>query len=435
MPSLFSKALNGVSVKHCKNTAGSAAVRMPVPEKVVIPMLQHMGAPCEPLVKVKDTVTVGQLLGDSDAFLSAPIHSSVSGTVTAIDEFITAGGDKCKSITITTDGQQTVCPDVAPPVVNSREDLIKAARNCGLVGLGGAGFPTHIKLNPKNLSEVDTLVVNGAECEPFITCDMRLMLDRAESIVGGIKTVMKYLDLKTCVIGIESNKPEAIEAMTRAVEGLEEVSVLTMKSSYPKGAEKVIIYEATGRVVEEGKLPADAGVIAMNVATISKLYDYLQTGMPLVEKMLTIDGGSIAEPKNIIAPIGTLIKDMVAFCGGYKSEPRKLLMGGPMMGICVMSDDFPLLKNNNAILAFDEAQCRTVKETACIRCGRCLRACPFDLAPAAMDKAYHMGNVDKLRELKVNLCMECGSCSYVCPAHRELAMYNKLGKRLLREAK
>ena len=173
----------------------------------------------------------------------------------------------------------------------------------------------------------------------------------------------------------------------------------------------------------------------MNVATISKLYDYLQTGMPLVEKMLTIDGGSIAEPKNIIAPIGTLIKDMVAFCGGYKSEPRKLLMGGPMMGICVMSDDFPLLKNNNAILAFDEAQCRTVKETACIRCGRCLRACPFDLAPAAMDKAYHMGNVDKLRELKVNLCMECGSCSYVCPAHRELAMYNKLGKRLLREAK
>lgn len=173
----------------------------------------------------------------------------------------------------------------------------------------------------------------------------------------------------------------------------------------------------------------------MNVATISKLADYLKTGMPLVEKMLTVDGGAVAEPKNIIAPIGTAIKDMIAFCGGYKSEPKKLLMGGPMMGISVYSDDFPLLKNNNAILAFDEAQCRPVKESACIRCGRCLRACPFDLAPAAMDKAYHMGNVDKLRELKVNLCMECGCCSYVCPAHRELAMYNKLGKRLLREAK
>ncbi|MCI8908929.1 MAG: electron transport complex subunit RsxC [Angelakisella sp.] len=435
MPSLFSKALNGVSVKHCKNTANSAAVRMPVPDKVVIPMIQHMGAPCEPLVKVKDTVTVGQLLGDTDAFLSAPIHSSVSGTVTAIEEFITPGGDKCKSVVITTDKLQTPCPDLAPPVVNSREDLIKAVRACGLVGLGGAGFPTHIKLNPKNLADVDTLVINGAECEPFITCDMRLMLERTASIVDGIKVVMKYLELTACVIGIESNKPEAIAAMTEAVSGMENVRVLTMKALYPRGAEKVIIYEATGRVVEEGKLPADAGVIAMNVATISKLADYLKTGMPLVEKMLTVDGGAVAEPKNIIAPIGTAIKDMIAFCGGYKSEPKKLLMGGPMMGISVYSDDFPLLKNNNAILAFDEAQCRPVKESACIRCGRCLRACPFDLAPAAMDKAYHMGNVDKLRELKVNLCMECGCCSYVCPAHRELAMYNKLGKRLLREAK
>lgn len=435
MPSLFSKALNGVSVKHCKNTASSAAVRMPVPDKVVIPMIQHMGAPCEPLVKVNDTVTVGQLIGDSNAFLSAPIHSSVSGTVTAIEDFITAGGDKCKAVVITTDKLQTVCPDLAPPAVNSQKDLVAAARACGLVGLGGAGFPTHIKLNPKNLADVDTLVINGAECEPFITCDMRLMLDKTDSIVGGIRLVMKHLGLKTCVIGIEGNKPEAIEAMTKAVAGLENVSVLTMKACYPKGAEKVIIYETTGRVVEEGKLPADAGVIAMNVATISKLYDYVQTGMPLVEKMLTIDGGAVAEPKNIIAPIGTPIKDMLAFCGGCKTEPRKLLMGGPMMGICVTSDEFPLLKNNNAILAFDEEQCRPVKETACIRCGRCLRACPFDLAPAAMDKAYHMGNVDKLRELKVNLCMECGCCSYVCPAHRELAMYNKLGKRLLREAK
>ena len=435
MPSLFSKALNGVSVKHCKNTAGSAAVRMPVPDKVVIPMSQHMGAPCDPLVKVKDTVTVGQLIGDSNAFLSAPIHSSVSGTVTAIEDFTTSNGGKCKSVVITTDKLQTVCPDVAPPVVNSREDFLKAVRNCGLVGLGGAGFPTHIKLNPKNLDQVDTLVVNGAECEPYITCDMQLMLERTDSIMSGIQTVMKYLDIKTAVIGIEDNKPEAIAKMTEAASKLEGVSVLTMKSSYPKGAEKVIIYEATGRVVGEGQLPADVGVIAMNVATLSKLDDYMKTGMPLVEKMLTVDGGAVAEPKNVIAPIGTQIKDLIEFCGGYKAEAKKLLMGGPMMGICVYSDEYPILKNNNAILAFDEAQSEPVKETACIRCGRCLRACPFDLAPAAMDKAYHAGNVEALKALKVNLCMECGSCSYVCPAHRELAMYNKLGKALLREAK
>ena len=435
MPSLFSKALNGVSVKHCKNTAESAAVRMPVPDKVVIPMIQHMGAPCEPLVKVKDTVTVGQLIGDSNEFLSAPIHSSVSGTVTAIEDFVTSGGEKCKGVVIATDKLQTVSPDVVPPVVNSREDFLKAVRSCGLVGLGGAGFPTHIKLNPKNLDQVDTLVVNGAECEPYITCDMRLMLERTDSIMGGIQAVMKYLDIKTAVIGIEDNKPEAIAKMTEAASKLEGVSVLTMKSKYPKGAEKVIIYEATGRVVGEGQLPADVGVIAMNVATLSKLDEYLKTGMPLVEKMLTVDGGAVAEPKNVIAPIGTPIKDLMDFCGGYKSEPHKLLMGGPMMGICVYSDEYPILKNNNAILAFDEEQSKPVKETACIRCGRCLRACPFDLAPAAMDRAYHLGDVDSLRSLKVNLCMECGCCSYVCPAHRELAMYNKLGKRMLREAK
>ena len=435
MPSLFSKALNGVSVKHCKNTAESAAVRMPVPDKVVIPMIQHMGAPCEPLVKVKDTVTVGQLIGDSNEFLSAPVHSSVSGTVTAIEDFVTSGGEKCKSVVIATDKLQTVSPDVVPPVVNSREDFLKAVRSCGLVGLGGAGFPTHIKLNPKNLDQVDTLVVNGAECEPYITCDMRLMLERTDSIMGGIQAVMKYLDIKTAVIGIEDNKPEAIAKMTEAASKLEGVSVLTMKSKYPKGAEKVIIYEATGRVVGEGQLPADVGVIAMNVATLSKLDEYLKTGMPLVEKMLTVDGGAVAEPKNVIAPIGTPIKDLMDFCGGYKSEPHKLLMGGPMMGICVYSDEYPVLKNNNAILAFDEEQSKPVKETACIRCGRCLRACPFDLAPAAMDRAYHLGDVDSLRSLKVTLCMECGCCSYVCPAHRELAMYNKLGKRMLREAK
>ncbi len=408
---------------------------MPVPDKVVIPMIQHMGAPCEPLVKVKDTVTVGQLIGDSNEFLSAPIHSSVSGTVTAIEDFVTSGGEKCKSVVIATDKLQTVSPDVVPPVVNSREDFLKAVRSCGLVGLGGAGFPTHIKLNPKNLDQVDTLVVNGAECEPYITCDMRLMLERTDSIMGGIQAVMKYLDIKTAVIGIEDNKPEAIAKMTEAASKLEGVSVLTMKSKYPKGAEKVIIYEATGRVVGEGQLPADVGVIAMNVATLSKLDEYLKTGMPLVEKMLTVDGGAVAEPKNVIAPIGTPIKDLMDFCGGYKSEPHKLLMGGPMMGICVYSDEYPVLKNNNAILAFDEEQSKPVKETACIRCGRCLRACPFDLAPAAMDRAYHLGDVDSLRSLKVNLCMECGCCSYVCPAHRELAMYNKLGKRMLREAK
>ena len=433
MPSLFSKALNGVSVKHCKNTAGSAAVRMPVPDKVVIPMLQHMGAPCEPLVKVKDTVTVGQLIGDSGEFMSAPVHSSVSGTVAAIEDFVTAGGQKCKSVVIATDKLQTPCPDLAAPAVSTKEEFLAAVRSCGLVGLGGAGFPTHIKLNPKD--PVDTLVVNGAECEPYLTCDDRLMLERTDSILGGIAAVMKYLDIKKAVIAVEDNKPEAIAKLTAAAASMEGVSVLSMKSRYPKGAEKVIIFEATGRVVGEGQLPANVGVIAMNVATLAKLDEYLKTGMPLVEKTLTVDGSAIAEPKNVIAPIGTPIKDIVDFCGGYKSEAGKIIMGGPMMGVCVYTDEYPVLKNNNAVIAFNEAEAKPVKETACIRCGRCLRACPFDLAPAAIDRAYHLGDVDALKSLKVNLCMECGSCAYVCPAHRELVMYNKLGKAMLRNAK
>ncbi|MEG1943438.1 MAG: RnfABCDGE type electron transport complex subunit C, partial [Angelakisella sp.] len=310
-----------------------------------------------------------------------------------------------------------------------------AARECGLVGLGGAGFPTHIKFNPKNLSEVDTLVVNGAECEPYITCDMRLMLEDTQGLLDGISAVKKYMEIGTVIIAIEENKPEAIAKLTEACKGMDGVTVKALKAKYPQGAEKVLIYECTGRVVGEGKLPADVGAIVSNVATLAKLADYLKTGMPLVEKMLTVDGSAIAEPKNIIAPIGTSIADMIAFCGGYRCDAKKILMGGPMMGISVPSDEYPLLKNNNAILAFDEKDAEQAPESACIKCGACLRACPFNLAPASIDKAYHAGNTDALKKLKVNLCMECGCCSYVCPAKRDLVMSNKLGKQLLREQK
>ncbi|MEA5011641.1 MAG: electron transport complex subunit RsxC [Angelakisella sp.] len=429
------KALPGVKVKHYKNTANLQPVRMPVPDKVSIPMIQHMGAPCDLLVKVGDTVTVGQLIGDSNAFLSSPIYSSVSGSVTAIDDFVTAMGAKCKAVVITTDKLQTVCPDIAPPVVESHADLVQAVRKCGLVGLGGAGFPTHIKLNPKNIDQVDTLVINGAECEPYITCDMRLMLDNTDQLLEGISVVKKFMNIANVIIGIEDNKPECIKKLTDAVASMEGFSVKTLKSKYPQGAEKVLIYETTGRVVKEGTLPADAGVVVMNVATAAKLADYLHTGMPLVEKVLTVDGSAVNEPKNVIALIGTYIKDVIDFCGGYKEEPKKILMGGPMMGIVVPSDDFSIVKNNNAILAFGEKESRQEFETACIRCGRCLRACPFGLAPAKLDKAYRNGDVDALQALKVNLCMECGCCSYVCPAKRYLVMSNKLGKILLREVK
>ncbi|MEG0853623.1 MAG: electron transport complex subunit RsxC [Angelakisella sp.] len=433
--SLFSKSLHGVKVKHHKNTAASQSVKMPVPDKVVIPMIQHMGSACQPLVKVNDLVTVGQKIGDGEGFLTSPIHASVSGKVVELKDFITASGAKCQAVVIEADKEQTLCPELTVPTVNNLQELVAAVRECGLVGLGGAGFPTHIKLNPKNLSEVDALVVNGAECEPYITCDMRLMLEDTQGLLDGISAVKKHMGLSTVVIGIEENKPEAIAKLTAAVASMEGVSVKTLKAKYPQGAEKVLVYECTGRVIQEGKLPADAGVVVSNVATLAKLANYLKTGMPLVEKMLTVDGSAVAEPKNIVAPIGTSIADIMTFCGGYKTEPKKILMGGPMMGITVPGDDFPLLKNNNAILAFDEKDAALEPETACIRCGKCFYVCPFNLAPASLDKAYRTGDVDALRKLKVNLCMECGCCSYVCPAKRDLVMSNKLGKQLLREQK
>lgn len=428
------RALQSVKVKHSKHTANLQPVRIPVPEKVIIPMLQHMGAPCEPVVKVNDAVTVGQLIGDSDQFLSSPIHSSVSGTVSAINDFVTAMGIKCKAVVITTDGQQTPCPHLAPPQVKNHADLVAAVRNCGLVGLGGAGFPTHIKLNPKNLDRVDTLVINGAECEPYITSDMRLMLDHTDSLLSGITVLKKYLGVPQVVIGIEENKPEAIQKLTQATASMTGVAVKTLKARYPQGAEKVLIYETTGRIVEEGKLPADTGVLVLNVTTCAKIDHYLKTGMPLVEKTITVDGSAIATPKNVIAPLGTLFSDIIAFCGGYKAPVKKILMGGPMMGVAVPSDQFPLLKNNNALLAFNEEEGKVEQETACIRCGRCVRACPLDLTPVALDKAYRARNVEALRQYKVNLCMECGCCSYVCPAKRYLVMSNRLGKKLLRES-
>ena len=433
MGKLFHRSLNGVHVEHHKNTAEMKAVRMPVPAKVILPMIQHMGGESAVLVKVGEEVKVGQKIGEGQGFLCANVYSSVSGKVKAIIDYITPMGAKCKAVEIETDGLQTVSETVAKPQINSQEDLIEAAKNCGLVGLGGAGFPTHIKLNPKNLDAVDTLIVNGAECEPYITCDTRLMIDNSDLLIEGIKLVMKHLRLKEAVIGIEDNKPEAIAHLTEKLSGESNITVKALKSKYPQGGEKVLAYECTGRVIKEGALPADSGVIINNVTTLAKLAEFANTGMPLVEKTLTVDGSAIKNPQNVIVPIGTRVSDVVEFCGGYVDTPKKILMGGPMMGLALPNDEYMVIKNTNAILAFLPKDSEIFDETACIRCGRCMRACPIDLAPAELDRAYHSQNIDALKALKVNLCMECGCCSYVCPARRNLAMYNKLGKQLLRQ--
>lgn len=435
MSKLFSKSLNGVKVPHSKNTAEMETVKMPVPDKVVIPMKQHMGRECTPTVKLTDLVKVGQIIGDTDAFIGAPIHSSVSGKVTKIDEIIGTDGNPIKAVEITTDKLQEIDESVKVPEVTDLQSFAAAIRASGLVGLGGAGFPTHVKLMPKNLDEVTTLLVNGAECEPYITADNRAMLEDTDDIVEGIKLVKKYMNLSTVIIGIEDNKPQAIAKLQAAVADIEGASVKALKAQYPQGGEKVLIYECTGKIVPEGKLPSDVGCVVMNVSSIAFVAKYMRTGMPLITKRLTVDGDAIAEPKNVEVAIGTSFGDVIDFCGGFKTEPKKIIMGGPMMGFAVPTINYPVLKNNNAILAFSAAKTAEAEkpETPCIRCARCVNACPFSLMPAAIEKAYKAGNVDALKALKVNLCMECGCCAYVCPAKRNLVSVNRLAKKMIVE--
>ena len=433
----MAKHLNSVHVSHEKHTADCQTEIMPVPESVCISMSQHIGAPCKPLVKKGDYVKLGQPIGDTDAFVSAPIHPSVSGTVKEISTLPSVMGGEDQVIIIETDGKQEVWEEIKPPVINDMKDFIAAIRASGIVGLGGASFPTHIKLNPKNLDEVDTLIVNGAECEPFITSDHRLMLENTSFIIDGALAIMKYLDLKTCYIGVEDNKMNAIEKIREEIRnrGCEDkMQVKVLRSSYPQGAERVLVYECTGKTLNAGVLPAELGVVLSNITTIAFIGQHLKTGRPLTSKRITVDGNAVAEPKNIIVPIGARIADVIQACGGYKAEPKKILMGGPMMGRSIFSDKFPIVKNNNAILVFDGKQAMIPEETGCIKCGMCTRACPFNLMPVLLSDAYEARDAERLANLRVMQCMECGSCSYVCPARRPLGFTNKMAKGFLKEA-
>lgn len=421
------RKLNGIKLDHRKNTENSATVNFPLPKRVKIPMSMNMGAPCQPLVKVGDEVKVGQKIGDTDAPFSVPVHSGVSGKVAAISEYRAVSGAVCKAVEIETDGLQTISEEVKPPVFTDKDSFIKAVRESGSCGLGGAGFPTHIKLNPK--AAVDTLVINAAECEPYITADYREMMEKPDDVLGGIELVKTQLGIKSCKLAVEANKPEAIKLFEQMTEKDDSTEIVTLPSSYPQGAEKVIIYNTTGRIVQEGMLPADTGVIVMNVSTAAFLYRYSKTGMPLIEKRLTVDGNAVREPKNVRAPIGTPIREILEFCGTDIENMIKLIAGGPMMGMSVPDPDMPIVKTSNALLAFTSYDER--KTSACIRCGRCVRVCPLGLMPAEIDRAYRIKNIDELKQLKVMLCMNCGSCTYVCPANRKLAETNQLAKALI----
>ncbi len=431
MSKFLKRSAQGAGVPHEKRTSSLETVAMPLPSKIVLSMGQHIGAPASPAVAKGDQVCVGTVVGKAGGFVSADIHSGVSGTVSEITTITAPNGATQTAVVIIPDGEQKVDPNVAPPQVTDLKSFQDAVRASGLVGLGGAGFPTAVKLAPKNLDEIDTLLINGAECEPYITSDNRCFIEDTHFILSGIKSVMKYLNIPKCIIGIEGNKPEAIAKMKAAID-VAGIEVKELPCRYPQGAEKVLIENCTGREVPFPGLPSDVGVIVMNVTSVAFVGKYLETGMPLVTKRLTVDGDIIKEPKNVEVIIGTPIQELIDFCGGLTEEPGKVLYGGPMMGTCVASLDQPILKNNNAVLTFSKKFAHTPKATNCIHCGRCVNACPLGLAAKDIVKAYEKGDVEQLQALNADLCMSCGTCSFVCPAKRPLAPSIALAKIMMK---
>lgn len=427
----------GVTLPHLKGTADSESVIMPPPATVRIPMWQHIGAPAEPVVNAGDKVFVGTLIGKAGGYVSAPVHSSVSGMVKGIEEY-SVGGQSCKCVVIESDGLMEPDPSLSSFNAETRADIAEACDKCGLVGLGGAGFPTKVKLSYSDDTKIDTLIINGAECEPYITSDYRACIEDYEDVVDGIYFIKEKLGIPKVIICIESNKEKAISKLYAIASDRKDtddsVKLMRLPASYPQGAEKVIIYSATGRRVPAGKLPADVGCIVMNITSVAALYRFIKTGMPLVSKRITVDGTAVKEPKNIIVPIGTSVKDVLEFAGGVAEDAAEIIFGGPMMGVDAVSENAVVEKRTNAITVMREIL-KPAVTTPCIKCGRCARACPMRLYPASVEAAVNHGFTERLKGLNVDYCMECGSCSYVCPAKRPLTQVMRLAKAELRRSK
>ena len=426
--------MSGVHAPHYKNTTNSIRVRIPAPKLVRLPMNMAFGAPSKVTVAVGDLVKVGQPIGEPGGFVSAYTHATVSGKVTAIEDFVSFNGGKTQCVVIENDFNMTPWEGVKPPVITDSASFVEAIKQSGLIGLGGAGFPAHVKFAVKDPKVVDYILINGAECEPYITSDARTMTEDTDYVFKGAELIRKYVGTPDTqiILCVEDNKPDQIAIFKARENEIPNFRVEAMPSIYPQGGEKVQVYNVTGRIVPEGGLPLDVGCIVSNVTSVAFVAKYVETGMPLVDKSFTVDGSAVKKPGNYMAPIGTPIKDILDFVE-RKAEVKKILYGGPMMGFAALNEEQPLLKNNNAILAFDEKDARTPAPTPCINCGRCVDACPLNLMPNRMAKAYEQRNLEALKRLHIMHCMECGCCTFVCPAKRELGMSHKLAKAFVKE--
>lgn len=400
------------------------------PAQVVIPMAMHVGAPCKPVVQAGDQVTVGQKIGEI-AGLGAPIHASVSGKVKAVEPRPYVGGGRVMAVVIENDGQNTFGSALEPhPDYEklSTDELIEIVREAGITGMGGAGFPTHVKIS-SGIGKVDTLIINAAECEPYITADHRLMLEQGERIVGGLKILMKTLGLKEATIGIEDNKQDAIEHMLALTANDTGIHVLAARTRYPQGAEKQLIQRVTGREVPPGGLPAHVGCAVFNAGTAAAVYDAVVKGIPLTSRVLTVTGGAIAHPKNLLVPLGTSFQQLIDEAGGWKEDPVRVLTGGPMMGIAQYDLSVCTIKGTNAVLCLTKGEAaEAVEDPACIRCGRCVNVCPMHLTPVYMHLYAEKKRWEEAEKLNVMDCIECGSCNYICPARVPLVQSFRTAK-------
>ena len=405
------------------------------PAQVVLPMSMHVGAPCKPVVAKGDHVLVGQKIAEP-AGLGAPIHASVSGTVVAVEPRPHAGGGKMMSVVIENDFQDTPAPPLerkAEPESLTPWEIVDLVGEAGIVGMGGAGFPTQVKLKSA-IGKVDTLIFNGAECEPYLTADHRLMLEDGERILGGVKILMRALTLKSAVIGVEGNKMDAVEHLRSLLQPGDGIQVTPLKTRFPQGAEKQLIQKLTGRQVPPGGLPADVKCAVFNVGTAAAVYDAVYQGKPVTRRIVTVTGGAIRRPRNLLVPFGTPVEHLVEACGGFQEDPGRVLFGGPMMGIAQYDLSVPTMKGTNGILCMTRAECSPVppREPTCIRCGRCVEACPMNLTPLFFNMYGRVGRFKELEAFRVMDCMECGSCAYICPAHIRLVQMIRTAKNELR---
>ncbi|MBQ3583962.1 MAG: electron transport complex subunit RsxC [Lachnospiraceae bacterium] len=389
---------------------------------VVISMSQHIGAPAKPVVKPGDKVLAGQLIGEAAGFVSANIHSSVSGTVKAIEKRLLVNGSKAECIVIENDGkfEEIKYEKPAPLEKLSKEDIINLVKKAGVVGMGGAGFPTSVKLAPKNAEEIDTIIVNGSECEPYLTSDYRRMIENPEILVSGLKVMLKLFDKAKGIIAVEDNKKDAILKLKELVKGEDRIEVKTLYTKYPQGAERMLIYAVTGRKVNSSMLPADVGCIVDNVDTVFGIHCAVVDGRPLTKRVVTVTGDAVEHPQNFLVRIGTNHQELIEAAGGFKQEPEKIISGGPMMGMAISTLDVPVTKTSSALLCYIKDPLSDITQTNCINCGRCVSVCPGRVLPSKLAKFAEHGDMDSFIKYNGLECCECGCCSYVCPAKRNL---------------